>query len=90
MEDFEKITEKDSLYDNLEQMSVHDLLVNINNEDKKVPFAVEKAIPLLEKLVTQVVESLKKGVVCLYRCRHQWSFGNTRCIRMSAYFWCRR
>ncbi len=58
---FDKITEKDSLYDNLEQMSIHELLVNINNEDKKVPFAVEKAIPQIEKLVTQVVDKLKKG-----------------------------
>jgi len=61
MTDFEKITEKDSLYDHLEKMSIHDLLVNINNEDKKVPFAVEKAIPQIEKLVTQVVDRLKKG-----------------------------
>jgi len=61
MSDFEKITEKDSLYDNLEKMSIHDLLVNINNEDKKVPLAVEKAIPQIEKLVSQVVERLQKG-----------------------------
>jgi len=58
---FDKITEKDSLYDNLEQMSIKELLVNINNEDKKVPFAVEKAIPQIEKLVEQVVDKLKKG-----------------------------
>lgn len=60
-EDFEKITEKDSLYDHLEKMSVHELLVNINNEDKKVPFAVEKAIPQIEVLVKQVIERLEKG-----------------------------
>ena len=58
---FEKITEKDSLYNDLEKMTIHQLLVNINNEDKKVPFAVEKAIPQIEKLVEQVVEKLKKG-----------------------------
>jgi len=58
---FEKITEKDSLYDNLEKMTIQELLVNINNEDKKVPFAVEKAIPQIEKLVTQIVDKLKKG-----------------------------
>ncbi len=58
---FEKITEKDSLYDHLEQMSIHELLVNINNEDKKVPFAVEKAIPQIEALVEQVVDKLQKG-----------------------------
>ena len=60
-DNFEKITEKDSLYDHLEQMSIHELLVNINNEDKKVPFAVEKAIPQIEVLVEQVVEKLQKG-----------------------------
>jgi len=58
---FDKITEKDSLYDHLEQMSIHELLVNINNEDKKVPFAVEKAIPQIENLVEKTVEKLKKG-----------------------------
>ena len=42
---FEKITEKSSLYENLEKKSIHELLVDINNEDKKVPGAVEKAIP---------------------------------------------
>jgi len=61
MKNFEKITEKDSLYDNLEKMSIHDLLVNINNEDKKVPLAVEKSIPQIEALVQQVVDRLKKG-----------------------------
>jgi len=58
---FEKITEKDSLYNNLENMTVYDLLVNINNEDKKVPFAVEKAIPQIEQLVVRIVEKLQKG-----------------------------
>ncbi len=60
-DNFQKITEKDSLYNDLEKMSIHELLVNINNEDKKVPFAVEKAIPQIEKLVEQIVEKLKKG-----------------------------
>ncbi len=58
---FEKITEKDSLYDNLEKMSIHELLININNEDKKVPYAVEKAIPQIEALVEQIVDKLQKG-----------------------------
>jgi len=60
-ENFEKITEKDSHYNNLEKMTIHELLVNINNEDKKVPLAVEKAIPQIEKLVTQIVDKLKRG-----------------------------
>lgn len=58
---FVKITEQPSLYENLEQCSVRELLEHINNEDKKVPYAVEKAIPQIEKLVTGIVERMKKG-----------------------------
>jgi len=60
-DNFEKITEKDSLYDDLEKMNINKLLVNINNEDKKVPYAVEKAIPQIEKLVKQIINKLEKG-----------------------------
>ncbi|MBX3164618.1 MAG: N-acetylmuramic acid 6-phosphate etherase [Bacteroidetes bacterium] len=56
-----KTTEADSYYSNLEQMSVTELLVNMNKEDKTVPLAVEKAIPQIEALVNQVVEKLKNG-----------------------------
>lgn len=55
------ITESSSYYENLEKMSVLDLLTNINNEDKKVPVAVEKAIPQIEKLVTAIVTRMKRG-----------------------------
>lgn len=58
---FTKTTEQDSHYDHLEKMSVTDLLSNINNEDKTVPHAVEKALPQIEKLVTQIVNKLKQG-----------------------------
>lgn len=58
---FEKITEKPSLYDNLEQKSVGELLREINQEDKKVAYAVEKAIPSIERLVTQIVKRMKRG-----------------------------
>jgi len=59
--DFTKTTEQDSHYDHLEQMSVHELLNNINNEDKTVPLAVAKALPQIEKLITATVTQLKKG-----------------------------
>ena len=58
---FTKTTEQVSKYNHLEQMSVSDLLHNINNEDKTVPLAVEKAIPQIERLVAVVVEKMKKG-----------------------------
>ena len=59
--DFIKTTEADSHYNHLEKMSIPELLQNINSEDKTVPFAVEKALPQIEKLVEQVVEKLKSG-----------------------------
>lgn len=59
--DFIKTTEQDSKYNHLEQMSVNELLTNINIEDKTVPFAVEKAIPQIEKLTLQIVKALQNG-----------------------------
>ena len=58
---FTKTTEQSSKHDNLEKMSVADLLFNINNEDKMVPLAVEKALPQIELLVSKVVEKMKLG-----------------------------
>ncbi|MFD2572472.1 N-acetylmuramic acid 6-phosphate etherase [Spirosoma soli] len=59
-------TENASHYDHLEQMSVHDLLVNINQEDHTVPFAVEKAIPQIEALVNEIVKRMKLGGRLIY------------------------
>ncbi len=42
-------------------MSVRELLVSINQEDKKVPHAVEKAIPQLEALVNATIARLQQG-----------------------------
>ncbi|WP_407401695.1 N-acetylmuramic acid 6-phosphate etherase [Sodaliphilus sp.] len=58
---FVKISEQPSLYNDLEKKSVHELLTDINREDHKVADAVEKAIPQIEKLVTGIVERMKKG-----------------------------
>ncbi|WP_321333669.1 N-acetylmuramic acid 6-phosphate etherase [uncultured Bacteroides sp.] len=58
---FIKISEQTSLYNNLEQKSVRELLEDINAEDQKVAIAVQKAIPQIEKLVTQIVPRMKQG-----------------------------
>lgn len=58
---FVKISEQDSLYDNLETKSAEELLRSINNEDKKVADAVEKAIPQITKLVEGIVARMKRG-----------------------------
>ena len=58
---FTKTTEQDSNYNHLEKMTISDLLSNINNEDKTIPIAVEKALPQIEKLVAIIVKKLKAG-----------------------------
>ncbi len=58
---FTKTTEQDSKYNHLEKMSITAILTNINNEDKLVPIAVEKALPQIEALTNQIVTKLKAG-----------------------------
>ena len=55
------VTESPSYYDNLEKMSTGALLRGINEEDKTVPFAVEKAIPMIERLVNAIVPKMEQG-----------------------------
>lgn len=59
--EFTKTTEQDSNYNHLEQMSVFDILSNINREDKTVPMAVEKQLPQIEQLVTKIVSKMKSN-----------------------------
>lgn len=57
----EKITELSSPYRHLEKMSIHEILTHINEEDKKVPDAVELAIPQIESLVAIIVDKMLAG-----------------------------
>lgn len=57
----EKITESPSAYRHLEQMSIRELLTNINAEDQTVPIAVAKAIPQIEALVESIVPKMSEG-----------------------------
>ncbi len=61
MQSAPKVTEQPSLYNDLEKMTVQEVLQNINNEDKKVPLAVEKALPQIEKLVVAISDKLLAG-----------------------------
>ena len=58
---FIKTTEQDSHHNNLEKKSIFEIITKINHEDKKVPSAVEKAIPKIEKLIKKVVKQLYNG-----------------------------
>lgn len=55
------ITESASHYRHLEKMSVKELLLNINKEDKIVPAAIEKIIPQVEELVLAIVDKMLMG-----------------------------
>ena len=54
-------TEQSSNYQNLQDMTVKEILTGINNEDSSVPAAVAEEIPQIEKLVEGVVERMKRG-----------------------------
>ena len=59
--DFTKTTEQSSNFNNLEKMSVNELLTNINKEDQSVAISVQKVIPSIEILIEQIVDKLKSG-----------------------------
>lgn len=61
MNKLRRVTEEASRYRHLEQMSIQDLLVNMNKEDQTVPFVVEKAIPQIERLVAATSDKMLAG-----------------------------
>lgn len=54
-------TESSSGYDHLERMTVLEILSNINREDQKVPEAIGRVLPKIEKLVEAIVTKMKNG-----------------------------
>lgn len=58
---FINISEETSLYHDLEKKSIRQLLEDINTEDQKVALATQRAIPQIEKLVSQIVPRMKQG-----------------------------
>ncbi|MEN0056139.1 MAG: N-acetylmuramic acid 6-phosphate etherase [Mucilaginibacter sp.] len=57
----ETTTERESHYKNLEQLSVLEILENVNKEDQTVPLAVKKALPQIEQLATITASRMKDG-----------------------------
>jgi len=55
------ITELPSNFEDLDTMSVNELLTNINHEDAKVHIAVKKALPQIETLINQILVRMLKG-----------------------------
>ena len=61
MSDFEKTTEHSSPHQDLDKMSVEDLLLNINSEDQTVPLTTKKAIPSISRLIEAILPRMKQG-----------------------------
>jgi len=59
--EMKNITESESLYQDLELMSVSDILQGINHEDQKVAIAVQKSIPQISAFVIALIEKMKLG-----------------------------
>ncbi|OEK05959.1 N-acetylmuramic acid 6-phosphate etherase [Roseivirga misakiensis] len=55
------ITESESNHQDLDKMSVKELLTNINQEDQTVALAVQKVIPQIEGLVREIVPRMQIG-----------------------------
>ncbi len=60
-QDFKKITEQNSNYDDLEQKSVSELVSIVNKEDNTVAQAVEKVLPQIEDLIEKIVSQVQSG-----------------------------
>ncbi|PWL24692.1 MAG: N-acetylmuramic acid 6-phosphate etherase [Fluviicola sp. XM-24bin1] len=57
----QRITESESLYNNLEQQSTQDLLLGINQEDQKVANAVNAVIPEIQAFIDACYKNMKDG-----------------------------
>jgi N-acetylmuramic acid 6-phosphate etherase len=55
------ITELPSNFEDLDKMTVNELLTNINHEDAKVHVAVKKALPQIEKLINQILVRMQRA-----------------------------
>ena len=58
-----RTTEQESLYQNLENQTVFDLLTQMNQEDF-VPKAVSSSIPQINVLIDNILPRMKKGGDC--------------------------
>ncbi len=55
------ITESPSRYDKLENMTVDEIVTNINKEDAKVHLAVQQALPQIKALISEIIVRMQKG-----------------------------
>jgi len=59
-------TEQPSSYRHIEEMPVSEIIKHINEEDKTVALAVEKALPQIEQLITAISDKMLAGGKLFY------------------------
>jgi len=57
----DRTTERDSRFNDLEKMTVREILQHINEEDQTVPLAVAKALPQIEALAAATAARMRDG-----------------------------
>jgi N-acetylmuramic acid 6-phosphate etherase len=57
---YRKVTEQDSIYDNIESKSILEIITDITQEDFKALQSVKKVIPEIEKIIKKIVIQLEK------------------------------
>jgi len=88
MSSFLRTTEQPSHYRHLEKMSIGEIIQHINNEDKKVAFAVEKSLPQIEALIAAAADkNACRRKAFLYWRGNKRQAGNFRRKRMPAHLW---
>ena len=55
---FEKITEKDSLYNDLHKMSTEEIINNIHKEHQKAVKSINKVLPNISIIIDKIFEKL--------------------------------
>lgn len=58
---FIKVTEQSSPYRHLEELSISQILLGINSEDKTVAYAIEQALPQIGRLVDAAADKMLAG-----------------------------
>lgn len=56
-----RLTEHSSNYDHLEKKTIEEITADINHENMSVPVAINKALPQINRLITEILSHLKLG-----------------------------
>ena len=56
-----KTEQQNSISENIDLMSIKDILLTINEEDNKITSAIKKALPQIEEVINYTCNSVKEG-----------------------------